>query len=84
MKNVDDILNNAYVVETSSYTATGIQNEVQYTFGVAAVYEGPAGGDNYESDTITVQDASVYLFGDVTGVIYDPNNAPMDLSLIHI
>ena len=75
---VDDVLNNSDIVEFSSYTATGIQNEVQYTFGVAAVYEGPAGGDNYESDTITVQDASVYLFGDVTGVIYDPNNAPMD------
>ena len=75
---VDNVLNNTDIVEFSSYTATGIQNEVQYTFGVAAVYEGPAGGDNYESDTITVQDASVFLFGDVTGVIYDPNNAPMD------
>ena len=75
---VDNVLNNTDVIETSSYTATGIQNEVQYTFGVAAVYEGPAGGDNYMSDTITVQDASIYLYGDVTGVIYDPNNAPMD------
>ena len=79
---VDDVINNSDIVEFSSYTATGIQNEVQYTFGVAAVYEGPAGGDNYESDTITVQDASVYLFGDVTGVIYDPNNAPMDSVIV--
>ena len=75
---MEDSLVNNEVVEFSSYTVTGIENEVTYTFGVAAVYDGPVGGDNYESDTITVQDASLYLFGDVSGVVYDPNNTPLD------
>ena len=75
---VDDSLVNSEVVEFSSYTAEGIENEVTYTFGVAAVYDGPVGGDNYHSDTITVQDAALYLFGDISGVIYDPNNAVLD------
>ena len=75
---VGDSLVNNEIAEFTSYTVTGIQNEVTYTFGVAAVYDGPVGGDNYESDTITVQDASQYLFGDVSGYIYDPNNAPLD------
>ena len=75
---VDDSLVNSEVVEFSSYTAQGIENEVTYTFGVAAVYDGPVGGDNYHSDTITVQDAALYLFGDISGVIYDPNNAVLD------
>ena len=75
---VDDALVNDEVVEFSSYTVTGIQNEVTYTFAVAAVYDGPVGGDNYESDTINVQDASLYLFGDISGVIDDPNGTPLD------
>ena len=75
---VDDSLVNSEVVEFSSYTAQGIENEVTYTFGVAAVYDGPVGGDNYHSDTITVQDAALYLFGDISGVIYDPNNTALD------
>tara|TARA_B110000438_G_scaffold4089_1_gene4110 strand:- start:1686 stop:5363 length:3678 start_codon:yes stop_codon:yes gene_type:complete len=75
---VDDSLVNSEVVEFSSYTAEGIENEITYTFGVAAVYDGPVGGDNYHSDTITVQDAALYLFGDISGVIYDPNNAVLD------
>ena len=75
---MEDSLVNSEIVEFSSYTVTGIENEVTYTFGVAAVYDGPVGGDNYESDTITVQDASLYLFGDISGVIDDPNGAPLD------
>ena len=75
---IGDSLVNNEVTEFTSYTVMGIQNEVTYTFGVAAVYDGPVGGTNYESDTITVQDASQYFFGDVSGFIYDPNNAPLD------
>ena len=75
---MEDSLVNSEIVEFNSYTVTGIENEVTYTFGVAAVYDGPVDGDNYESDTITVQDASLYLFGDISGVIDDPNGTPLD------
>ena len=79
---VDDVLNNSDIVEFSSYTATGIQNEVQYTFGVAAVYDGPVGGDNYESAMITAVDASSFIFGDISGTITDPNGAPLDSAVV--
>ena len=49
---MEDSLVNSEIVEFNSYTVTGIENEVTYTFGVAAVYDGPVDGDNYESDTI--------------------------------
>ena len=75
---VDAALSNTTIVESNSYTATGLTNEVTYEFGVAAVYEGPAGGDNYESALITVSSAAQFLFGDVTGVITDPNGATLD------
>ena len=75
---MEDSLVNSEIVEFNSYTVTGLENEVTYTFGVSAVYDGPVDGPNYESDTITVQDASLYLFGDISGIVYDPNNAPLD------
>ena len=72
---VDDAVVNTDVVEFSTYTVTGLSNEETYTFGVTAVYEGDP---NYESEMITVTDGPVYLFGDITGTIVDPNGDPID------
>ena len=72
---VDDAVVNTDVVEFSTYTVTGLSNEESYTFGVTAVYEGDP---NYESEMITVTDGPVYLFGDITGTIVDPNGDPID------
>ncbi len=79
---VGDALQNSEPIESTSYTVTGLQNGVQYTFGVVAVYDGPVGGDNYESDMITVQDASSFIFGDISGTITDPNGAPLDSAVV--
>ena len=79
---VGDALQNSEPIESTSYTVTGLQNGVQYTFGVVAVYDGPVGGDNYESDMITVQDASSFIFGDISGTITDPNGAPLDSAIV--
>jgi len=79
---VGDALQNSEPIESTSYTVTGLQNGVQYTFGVVAVYDGPVGGDNYESDMITVQDASSFIFGDISGIITDPNGAPLDSAIV--
>ena len=79
---VGDVLQNSEPIESTSYTVTGLQNGVQYTFGVVAVYDGPVGGDNYESDMITVQDASSFIFGDISGTITDPNGAPLDSAIV--
>ena len=79
---VGEVLQNSEPIESTSYTVTGLQNGVQYTFGVVAVYDGPVGGDNYESDMITVQDASSFIFGDISGTITDPNGAPLDSAIV--
>ncbi|HIB31538.1 MAG TPA: hypothetical protein EYO45_00285, partial [Candidatus Marinimicrobia bacterium] len=72
---VGDAVVNSDIVEYSTYTVTGLSNEETYTFGVVAVYEGDP---NYESEMITVTDSPVYLFGDITGTIVDPNGDPID------
>jgi len=79
---VGDVLQNADPIESTSYTVTGLQNEVQYTFGVVAVYDGPVGGENYESVMITAVDASSFIFGDISGTITDPNGAPLDSAIV--
>ena len=79
---VGDIKNNEDVVEFTSYTVSDIVNGTDYTFGVTAVYDGPVNGDNYESEMITVQDASDFIFGDVSGSIKDPNGAPLDSAIV--
>ena len=70
--------------ENTSFTVTGLQNNIQYTFGVVAVYDGPLGGDNYESEMITVQDASSFIYGDISGTISDPNGAPLDSAVMSL
>jgi len=72
---VDGSQVNGEIVVNSSYTVTGLTNEVSYELGVTAVYEGTP---NYESVMITATDSPVYLFGDITGVITDPNGATLD------
>ena len=79
---VGDAKNNDDIVEFTSYTVSNIVNGTDYTFGVTAVYDGPVGGDNYESQMITVQDASDFIFGDVSGSIKDPNGAPLDSAIV--
>ena len=79
---VGDALQNSEPIESTSYTVTGLQNGVQYTFAVVAVYDGPVGGDNYESEMITVQDASSFIFGDISGTIKDPNGVPLDSAVV--
>ena len=72
---VDNTMVNSDIVEYSTYTVAELSNEETYTFGVVAVYEGDP---NYESEMITVTDSPVYLFGDITGTIVDPNGDPID------
>ncbi|MBL7014403.1 MAG: carboxypeptidase regulatory-like domain-containing protein [Candidatus Marinimicrobia bacterium] len=72
---VDGSQVNSDILVSSTYSVTGLSNEVSYELGVTAVYEGDP---NYESVMITATDAPVYLFGDISGTIVDPNGAPLD------
>ena len=79
---VDDVMDNEDIFDTTGYTFYGLDNEVSYTFGVAAIYEGAAGEDNYQSEMITVDAQPVYVFGDVIGTITDPNGATLDSVIV--
>ncbi|HIF83757.1 MAG TPA: hypothetical protein EYQ37_07935, partial [Candidatus Marinimicrobia bacterium] len=79
---VDDVMDNEDIFDTTGYTFYGLDNEVSYTLGVTAVYEGAAGEDNYQSEMITVDVNPVYVFGDVVGTITDPNGATIDSVIV--
>ena len=79
---VDGTVDNNDIFDSTSYTVYGLNNELEYTFGVAAVYEGAEGEDNYESDPVNVVAQPVYVFGDVTGTISDPNGAFLDSVIV--
>tara|TARA_B100000586_G_scaffold184190_1_gene135201 strand:+ start:1 stop:1254 length:1254 start_codon:yes stop_codon:yes gene_type:complete len=79
---LDGTLDNDAVIDSTNYTVFNLSNEIEYTFGVSAVYEGGAGEDNYESDTMSVTAQPIYVYGDVIGVIYDPNGVLMDSVIV--
>ena len=79
---VDDEVINNDPISSATYTVTGLNNELSYVFGVTAVYEGSAGGSNYESTMITIEDSPLYLFGDVGGTVLDPNGDPIDSVIV--
>ena len=51
---------------------------------MAAVYEGADGEDNYESELVNVIAQPVYVYGDITGIVSDPNNAPIDSVIVSV
>ena len=47
---VENVKDNTNIVESLFYFATELENGLDYTFGVTAVYDGPIGGEDYESE----------------------------------
>ena len=79
---VDGVLNNEAVFDTVGYTVYGLDNEIEYTFGVTSVFEGPVGEENYESDPVNVMGQPIYVYGDITGTITDPNGVELDSVIV--
>ena len=79
---LDGTLNNDEIFDTTGYTFYNLDNEQEYTFGVTAVYEGAEGQDNYESSPVNLVAQSVYVFGDVTGTVTDPNGTLLDSVIV--
>ena len=79
---VDGTLNNSEVFDSTNYTVYDLNNELQYVFGVSAVYEGAPGEANYESAPVNVTAQPVYVYGDVTGVVRDPNGMALDSVIV--
>ena len=70
---VNESINNEAIFDSTNYTVYNLDNELEYVFSVSALYEGSNEDDNYESELIQVVAQPVYVFGDVTGTIVDPN-----------
>ena len=79
---VDGTVNNNELFDSTSYTVFNLDNELQYVFGVSAVYEGAQGEPDYESTLVTVTAQPVYVYGDVTGVVRDPNGMALDSVIV--
>ena len=79
---VDGTVNNNEIFDSTSYTVFNLDNELQYVFGVSAVYEGAQGEPDYESTLVTVTAQPVYVYGDVTGVVRDPNGMALDSVIV--
>ena len=75
-------MDNSDVFDSTSYTVYDLNNELQYVFGVSAVYEGAPGDANYESAPVNVTAQPVYVYGDVTGVVRDPNGVALDSVIV--
>ena len=75
---VDGVLDNSSIFDTTGYTVYGLNNEIEYTLGVTSVYEGAAGESDYESPPVNVTAQPVYVYGDVTGTVSDPNGALLE------
>lgn len=75
---VDGVLNNEAIFDTLGYTVYELNNEIEYTFGVTSVYEGAPGENNYESDPVNVMGQPIYVYGDVSGTVIDPNGDVLD------
>ena len=75
---VDGVLDNSAIFDTTGYTVYGLNNEVEYTLGVTSVYEGAVGESDYESPPVNVTAQPIYVYGDVTGTVSDPNGALLE------
>jgi hypothetical protein len=74
---LDSVLVNDTPLMGNSYLVTGLTNLVTYQFGVTSVHY-----PDYESEMITVEATPIYLYGDITGTVTDPNGAPLDSAVV--
>ena len=75
---VDGVLNNTSIFDSTNYTVFNLDNEVENIFGVTTVYEGAPGEPNYESEPATITAQSIYVYGDISGVVTDPNGDALE------
>jgi len=64
-------------LQTTGMIISGLTNAQSYIFGVTASYY-----PNYMSDTVEVSVTPTWLYGDITGVITDPNGNTLDSAIV--
>ena len=68
---------NDYELPYPGYMVEELTNAVTYDFQVTALYH-----PDYESAPLSVSATPTWLFGDITGVITDPNSATLDSAVV--
>ena len=68
---------NTDIIGLTNYTVDGLVNNTTYELGVTAVYYVNE-NETEESEPVTISATPTYLFGDITGVVTDPNGGILD------
>ena len=63
----------------TSYLATGLTNNQSYTFGISASYY-----PNFESTLENITVSPTWMYGDVSGLVSDPNGDPLDSAIVSV
>ena len=74
---VDGSQHNTDLIQSRNYSIDGLTNNTMYELGVTAVYYVNE-NETEESEPVTISATPTYLYGDITGVVTDPNGAPLD------
>ena len=68
---------NTSIIEGNNYVADDLTNGQVYTVGVTAVYY-----PDYESSPLEATATPTWLYGDITGIISDPNGNLLDSAIV--
>ena len=68
---------NSMLVEETSYVADGLTNGQSYSLGVTAVYY-----PDYESAPLEATASPTWLYGDISGIVSDPNGNLLDSAIV--
>jgi hypothetical protein len=74
---VDGSQHNTDIIYGINYSVDGLTNNTTYELGVTAVYYVNE-NETEESEPVTISATPTYLYGDITGVVTDPNGATLD------
>ena len=74
---VDGSQHNTDIIQGRNYSVDGLTNNTTYELGVTAVYYVNE-NETEESEPVTISATPTYLYGDITGVVTDPNGATLD------
>ncbi|MEC7746798.1 MAG: carboxypeptidase-like regulatory domain-containing protein, partial [Candidatus Neomarinimicrobiota bacterium] len=72
---------NTGIIGLTNYSIDGLTNNITHTLGVTAVYF-ISENETAESEAVTITASPTYLFGDITGMVTDPNGGALDSVIV--
>ena len=78
---VDGSQHNTDIIGLTNYTVDSLVNNTTYVLGVTAVYYVNE-NETEESEPVTISATPTYLYGDIAGVVTDPNGATLDSVIV--